>query len=239
MLIFMLVQQDWGTALAGKNMDMILEATKDNEGDYKKAKAVLKKGGAFVTLTAGMGPAKNDGEHVFAPFFTTSNHAQLDALRTLVEQGVIVPGVDKVFSLDKAGEALQYLGGGKAQGKIVVNVAGHVPEHGIVAGAAAAAAATVAAGESKSNSETKRDAAAGSEDASLMKAALVSDYGADKFSVSASAKRPVLDANSDKVLIKVEACSLNPIDIIVQMGMFCVPARVRERLDSSSSWPMD
>lgn len=68
-----------------------------------------------------------------------------------------------------------------------------------------------------------------------MKAGQVSDYGATTFSLNANAPKPAFDAESDTVLIKVEACSVNPIDTIVQMGM-CAMVCVLTVLHVNGEW---
>jgi NADPH:quinone reductase-like Zn-dependent oxidoreductase len=48
---------------------------------------------------------------------------QLEKLAALVDQGVIEPVLDKVFSLEAAAEAISYVESGRAVGKVVIRVA--------------------------------------------------------------------------------------------------------------------
>ena len=51
-----------------------------------------------------------------------SNQKDLEFIVKLVEDGEIKPIIDKRYSLDKAADAMQYLGEGHARGKVVINV---------------------------------------------------------------------------------------------------------------------
>jgi NADPH:quinone reductase-like Zn-dependent oxidoreductase len=53
------------------------------------------------------------------------NQADLIVLKQLIEEGKIVPVIDRQFLLNKTAEALRYLGAGHARGKVVINVADH------------------------------------------------------------------------------------------------------------------
>jgi len=56
-------------------------------------------------------------------FFISKERSQdLEELRKLLEAGVISPAVDRTFALDEVPEAIRYLRGGRAQGKIVITV---------------------------------------------------------------------------------------------------------------------
>lgn len=54
--------------------------------------------------------------------FMTANGAQLEKITALVEKGVIRPVIDKVFALEDAAKAIEYLETGRAKGKVVVTV---------------------------------------------------------------------------------------------------------------------
>lgn len=54
--------------------------------------------------------------------FMRSNGKQLQEITKLIEKGVIVPVVDKVFPFVKTNEALVYVESGRAKGKVVVKV---------------------------------------------------------------------------------------------------------------------
>ena len=51
-----------------------------------------------------------------------SNQKDLEFIAKLVEIGKIRPVIDRRYSLDKAAEAMRYLGEGHARGKVVINV---------------------------------------------------------------------------------------------------------------------
>lgn len=47
---------------------------------------------------------------------------KLKRLATLVDQGVIKPHIDKIFSLEKASEAFEYFENNHPRGKVVVKI---------------------------------------------------------------------------------------------------------------------
>jgi NADPH:quinone reductase-like Zn-dependent oxidoreductase len=49
--------------------------------------------------------------------------ADLQVLKELVEAGKVAPVIDRTFPLRKAAEAVRYLAGGHARGKVVITVA--------------------------------------------------------------------------------------------------------------------
>jgi NADPH:quinone reductase-like Zn-dependent oxidoreductase len=51
-----------------------------------------------------------------------SNQKDLEFIAKLVEDGKIKPIIDRRYPLDKAADAMRYLGEGHATGKVVVNV---------------------------------------------------------------------------------------------------------------------
>ncbi|WP_048744280.1 NADP-dependent oxidoreductase [Paenibacillus sp. P22] len=54
--------------------------------------------------------------------FMKPSGAQLSLLKERIESGRIKPVVDKVFRLEDAGQALRYLEGGSAKGKVVITI---------------------------------------------------------------------------------------------------------------------
>jgi NADPH:quinone reductase-like Zn-dependent oxidoreductase len=54
--------------------------------------------------------------------FMKSNGPQLQKLTELIEVGILMPVLDQVFPLDRINEAIAYLDGGRAKGKVVVSV---------------------------------------------------------------------------------------------------------------------
>ena len=97
----------------------------DTVGGETKAKSftVLKPGGALVSMVG-----KADEELVkrydvqYTGQFTRVTPERLSAITELVEQGAIKPIVDKVFPLDQAAEALEYLKTGQPKGKVVIQI---------------------------------------------------------------------------------------------------------------------
>jgi NADPH:quinone reductase-like Zn-dependent oxidoreductase len=57
------------------------------------------------------------------PFVSTPNHADLIALKELVEAGRVTPVVDRRYPLSETAEAFRYLDEGHARGKVVIVVA--------------------------------------------------------------------------------------------------------------------
>ncbi|MDH3682072.1 MAG: NAD(P)-dependent alcohol dehydrogenase [Acidimicrobiia bacterium] len=57
-----------------------------------------------------------------ASLFAKRNHEDLRVLKELVEDGHVVPVIDRTYPLSKVAEAMQYLETGQAQGKIVIIV---------------------------------------------------------------------------------------------------------------------
>src|SRR5687768_1346355 len=59
----------------------------------------------------------------FEYLFMHASGEQLERIGALVDEGVIKPILDKVFSLDAAAEAISYVESGRAVGKVVIRVA--------------------------------------------------------------------------------------------------------------------
>lgn len=51
-----------------------------------------------------------------------ANGTQLREITSLIEAGLIVPVIDKVFPFDHTNEALEYVERGHTKGKVVVNM---------------------------------------------------------------------------------------------------------------------
>lgn len=60
----------------------------------------------------------------FTPFVAKQKSQDLALLAGLVETGVLVPAIDKVYPLHEAAEAVGYVGAGRARGKVVLRIAG-------------------------------------------------------------------------------------------------------------------
>ena len=60
--------------------------------------------------------------HQLRPLFSTERTADLETLRGFIEAGQLTPVIDRMFPLPEAPDAIRYLAGGHARGKIVVTV---------------------------------------------------------------------------------------------------------------------
>ncbi|PWC06092.1 NAD(P)-dependent alcohol dehydrogenase [Mycetocola zhujimingii] len=58
----------------------------------------------------------------FKGLMSSEDLPTLEALRDMLEAGTVVPAVDRVFPLEQAGEAIEYLHAGRPLGKVVVSV---------------------------------------------------------------------------------------------------------------------
>jgi len=56
------------------------------------------------------------------PFVAMPSHADLVVLKELLESGEITPVIDRTYPLDRAPEALGYVGEGHAPGKVVITM---------------------------------------------------------------------------------------------------------------------
>ncbi len=88
-----------------------------------KSYSVLKPGGKLVSMK---GKADDDlaaKYHVeYTAQFTRVTTERLNALAKLVDSGAVTPVIDKIFPLDYAAEALEYLKTGKHEGKVVIQI---------------------------------------------------------------------------------------------------------------------
>jgi alcohol dehydrogenase len=116
-----------------KDYDVVL-----NSQDVKtleKSVGVLKPGGKVISISGPPTPQlatrllsssirkKAKKQQVDYSFlFMKANGKQLSEITALVEGGIIRPVVDKVFSFDQTNEALCYVEGGRAKGKVVIKV---------------------------------------------------------------------------------------------------------------------
>ena len=58
----------------------------------------------------------------FGSFITKSGNDDLDVLAKLIESGHVTPVIDRTFSLDEAADAVQYVAGKLARGKVVISL---------------------------------------------------------------------------------------------------------------------
>lgn len=89
----------------------------------EKSYAVLRRGGTLVSMVAQPNEAKVEEYGInYVSQFTQSTAERLIAVAKLVENKAIKVKIDKIFSLDQAAEALEYLKSGHPQGKVVIRV---------------------------------------------------------------------------------------------------------------------
>jgi NADPH:quinone reductase-like Zn-dependent oxidoreductase len=115
---------------SGQRYDLILGANAHHSiFDYKRA---LSQGGIYVIVGGGvlrifqgilLGPLLSlIGNKKTCFFIANMNHKDLVSLKDLLEAGKVIPIIDRRYPLSNAAEALRYLEGGHAQGKIVLTV---------------------------------------------------------------------------------------------------------------------
>ncbi len=92
-------------------------------GTYKKSFKVLRKGGIIVSMLeqADAELMKKYGVQAVAQF-TQVNNARLTKLAELVDKNIIKVHVDKIFPLEKTGEAFTYLQKEHPRGKVVLKI---------------------------------------------------------------------------------------------------------------------
>jgi NADPH:quinone reductase-like Zn-dependent oxidoreductase len=117
---------------SGKQYDLILAANGYHRlADYKRA---LAPGGTYVMTGGSM---RQIFQAMFlAPWFSMSgnkkmggivaqaNQKDLVFIKELMEDGKVVPVIDRVYPLAEVAEALRYLVAGHARGKVVIKVTG-------------------------------------------------------------------------------------------------------------------
>jgi len=90
---------------------------------YIRSFEVLKPGGAIVSMNSPVDEALMEQHNVTAySQYTQLTTERLAQLAKLVESGAITVHVDRVFPLDRAGEALEYVKTGQPKGKVVIKV---------------------------------------------------------------------------------------------------------------------
>ncbi len=106
---------------AVKDVDAVLDLV---GGDtYRRSFPILKRGGIIVSLL------ENPDEKLMKQFgvravhqFTQVNSARLDRLSKLVDEGIVKVHIDKIFPLERTGDALAYLESDHPTGKVVLDV---------------------------------------------------------------------------------------------------------------------
>ena len=89
----------------------------------EKSFKILKKGGCLVSIKGedSKGLAEQYGVR-FEAFFMWPSGEMLSQLAQLISDGALKPVIDRTFSIDQVQEAYGYLQGGRAKGKIVIQV---------------------------------------------------------------------------------------------------------------------
>lgn len=91
----------------------------------KKSYAIIKPGGKLVSMVAQSDEALvNKYKIEYTAQFTRTTTARLEKVSELIDKSAFKPRVDKVFSLDQAAEALEYLRTGHPRGKVVIHIKG-------------------------------------------------------------------------------------------------------------------
>ncbi|WP_148193269.1 NADP-dependent oxidoreductase [Pseudomonas syringae] len=127
------------------DVDLVLGTTQGD--DLARAVGILKPGGRIVSLVGPLDAsfAKARRMNAFFTFvfglmsrritrlarkknvsysflFVRADGAQLGEIARLLERGQITPVIDRVFAFEQAREGLEYLGQGRAKGKVVVKI---------------------------------------------------------------------------------------------------------------------
>src|SRR3989338_7373133 len=111
---------------AKRGVDIVFEHT--GEATWEKSILSLAKGGPLVTCGATTGyEAKTDLRHIFFRQLkivgsTMGRRDELDIIVQYADEGKLKPVVDKVFPLEKAAEAHQYVEDRKQFGKVVLEM---------------------------------------------------------------------------------------------------------------------
>ncbi len=111
--------QDFADELSG--FDAVFDTV--GRDDFTKALKVLNRGGVAVSMIAQAD--EKAAEELGVNAFTQQTRAtteRLNELCALVETGVVVPQVGKVFSLDQIQEAFTARESGSVQGKVVIQI---------------------------------------------------------------------------------------------------------------------
>ena len=76
----------------------------------------------FRVLSYGVRKKAKRREVGYSFLFMRANGAQLSEISSLIDAGVIRPVMDRIFPFTSTNEALAYVEGGRARGKVVVKV---------------------------------------------------------------------------------------------------------------------
>lgn len=111
--------QDFEEALSDYDLVFDMMGGEIMEKSFK----VLKKGGSLISIKGedSKGLAAQYGVQ-FDAFFMWPSGEMLSQLAQLISDGALKPVIDRTFSIDQIQEAYTYLQGGRAKGKIVIDV---------------------------------------------------------------------------------------------------------------------
>ncbi len=104
-----------------KNYDSVFDTVGGET--FEKSYLVLRPGGKIVSMSAGPNhelDAKYDITSLHQS--TQASSERLEAITKLVNDHALTLNIDKVFNLDQAAEALEYLKSGHPKGKVIVRV---------------------------------------------------------------------------------------------------------------------
>lgn len=111
--------QDFATII--RDYDAVFDTVGGD--DFDRCLSILKPGGVAVSMVAAADQSKATEQGVTALTQSTKvTTEKLDAVRGLVEQGVVKPQIARTFALDQVVEAFEAREGGKVNGKIVVSI---------------------------------------------------------------------------------------------------------------------
>jgi NADPH:quinone reductase-like Zn-dependent oxidoreductase len=120
------VDRNVGLEALGGEWDVILDAAPALE--FERARALLKRGGTFVSVRAIPGARAElegmvgqGGAH-WAGVRTAARSEDLAYLARLVDAGVLRVPVDRTFAVDQIADAHRYAGGNEVRGKVVVTM---------------------------------------------------------------------------------------------------------------------
>jgi NADPH:quinone reductase-like Zn-dependent oxidoreductase len=114
----------------GKKYDLILAANGDRSiSDYRRALTptgtYVMSGGSMSQMTQAMliGPwySKTGGQKM-GNLLAKPNSKDLTFIKELVEDGKVVPVIDRCYPLRETAEAIRYLEEGHAQGKVIITM---------------------------------------------------------------------------------------------------------------------
>jgi NADPH:quinone reductase-like Zn-dependent oxidoreductase len=117
----------------GQSYDLIFAANGNRSiSDYRRALSpkgtYVMSGGSTAQLSEAMlqGPwISMTGNKKMGNSLAKPNHADLAFVKELLESGKVIPVIDRSYPLSDVPDALRYLEGGHARGKVVITVDGH------------------------------------------------------------------------------------------------------------------